>query len=229
MHGATARIGGGFLALAAIWIGVYWFWEPGRPDVTFSSEPRETAPDPRESPQAEPAPTPQPPTPPPEASGQPEGEATDQTGAQPPAETGGVIPPEFRDYTVRRGDSFSAISRRVYGTTRHAGAIAAANPFVSPSNLREGQVLRVPVDPENVQGTPAEGEPDAIPEPQFIEYVVVKGDTLSEIAQRFYGSLRYAEVIYNANRDVMSSIDDLQIGDVLQIPSPESVLGGGDR
>jgi len=227
MAASAAKLGGGFLALAAIWGCVFWMWEPARaPTVTFAEpgDASETQTPPPEQPREvapERSATPQPPT-----QAEPSGPVAGQTPpGEPPA---GVIPPEFRDYTVRQGDSFESISKRFFGTTRHADAIKSANAFVSPTSLRVGQVLRVPVDPQNVQGLPVEGPGPGLPEPAYLEYTVVKGDTLSQLAQRFYGSLRYAEAIFDANRETMRTKDDLAIGDVLRIPSRESVLGPED-
>lgn len=50
-------------------------------------------------------------------------------------------------------------------------------------------------------------------------HVVESGDTLAEIAQRYYGSTRAAEFIYAANRDKLSSMNQLRIGDVLRLPA----------
>ena len=49
-------------------------------------------------------------------------------------------------------------------------------------------------------------------------HVVRRGDTLSEIALREYGSIRFAELIFEANRDQLASMDDLQIGMELRLP-----------
>ncbi len=226
MSNAAARVRGGFLALVAIWIGVYWLWEPTRSaGVSFSDDStREGSPLlGREAQDLA--------SPPPEKisdiSTTPEPMSVDLVL---PDVDASVTPPEFREYTIRRGDTFESIARQFFGTIRRADAVAKANPFVSPTRLRAGQVIRVPIDPDNVQGEYAQGDEPELPSPEFIEYIVVRGDTLSEIAQHFYGSLRYAKVIFNANRSTMRNQDDLSIGDTLRIPSRESVLGDtGDR
>ena len=49
-------------------------------------------------------------------------------------------------------------------------------------------------------------------------YVVQKGDTLSALAQRFYGKASQYMKIFEANRDVLSNPDLIKIGQKLRIP-----------
>lgn len=131
-----------------------------------------------------------------------------------------VVPPRFREVTVRDGDTFERIARREFGSIGMVDVVARANPRVDPRRLRIGMVLRIPLDPSNIQGKPVEGaerpsRPIATP---LREYVVSSGDTLSGISQRFYGSSRFTRELYEANRDVMPDIDSLGIGMTLKIP-----------
>jgi hypothetical protein len=67
--------------------------------------------------------------------------------------------------------------------------------------------------------------PDAVAAPDIAEhYTVQPGDTLSGLAARFLGShARYLE-LYEANRDVLSSPDDLQPRMKLRIPIDSATL-----
>lgn len=231
MHDKTARVFSGLGVLVVVWIIVYWSW-PVKDDGSSLGElsvgevlPIESAgDDDRQTP-----------------GGRerfplvpPDGDAEDQAprAPVPPPDNGsaasagddaGVIPPEFRAYAVVGGDNFERISQKVYGTRRHAMAIATANPLLDPRKLREGMTIRVPVDPGNIQGQPVDEDagpgddetPDSMP---IIEYTVSRGDTLSSIAKAFYGSVRYVDFLYDANRDRLSSKDDLRLGQVLLIP-----------
>lgn len=49
-------------------------------------------------------------------------------------------------------------------------------------------------------------------------YVVVKGDSLSKIAQRFYGDAHDWKRIYEANRDQINNPDLIHPGQELRIP-----------
>lgn len=49
-------------------------------------------------------------------------------------------------------------------------------------------------------------------------YRVRKGDTLSAIARRFYGTSTAAQTIFDANRDVLSNLNHVRSGMVLKLP-----------
>lgn len=50
------------------------------------------------------------------------------------------------------------------------------------------------------------------------EYTVQPGEGLWQIAERFYGDGNKYVEIYEANRDVMKSIEDIRVGMTLRIP-----------
>jgi LysM repeat protein len=99
-------------------------------------------------------------------------------------------------YRVAAGDTLSGIAQRFYGNANLYPAIAAANGIADPQIISVGQTLVIP-DGHHV-------------------YTVVAGDTLSAIAQRFYGNANLYPGIANAN--VIPNPDLINIGQVLYIP-----------
>ncbi len=49
-------------------------------------------------------------------------------------------------------------------------------------------------------------------------YTVKAGDTLSVIAKKVYGDAAKFNDIYEANKDVLASADDIKVGQTLKIP-----------
>ena len=49
-------------------------------------------------------------------------------------------------------------------------------------------------------------------------YTVKAGDTLSVIAEKVYGDAAKFDVIFEANKDILSSADDIKVGQELKIP-----------
>ncbi len=45
-----------------------------------------------------------------------------------------------------------------------------------------------------------------------------KGETLSKIAQRYYGNLSLSMQLFDANKDILSNADLIKIGQELRIP-----------
>ena len=128
-------------------------------------------------------------------------------------------------YTVQSGDSLAAIADR-FGTT--AEAIAQANGISDPTQLAIGQVLAIPAaTPEASEVLPATVEPTTAPAatppprptpaPGASTYTVESGDIAAEIADRFGITL---EELAAANDTSVDDLRDLDIGDVLLIPTP---------
>lgn len=111
----------------------------------------------------------------------------------------GVCPPGTFAYTIRLGDTFFSLARR-FGTT--VEAIQEANPFVSPINLRVGQIICLP------RARP----PRACPGGSFA-YTIRAGDTFFSLARRFNTTV---ESIRGLNPGV--DPNNLQIGQIICIP-----------
>jgi nucleoid-associated protein YgaU len=229
MTQAAGRIAGGLVLLVTIWITAYWLWGGSSPPVRFAQgddairgvkpqdlpvTPPPVAPAPRE-PDRNPAPPPppvqqpQPALPPPTPMPEPKVE---------PAPRQAVVPPEFIQHTVAKGETFELIAKKYYGVAGKGSIIAKANPMTDPTRLMPGRVVMVPKNPANIQGVPA---PRDEPEPGVAidEYTVQEGDTLSQIAQEVYGESRLWTLIRDANRDRLSSESSLKIGQRLRIPA----------
>lgn len=58
----------------------------------------------------------------------------------------------------------------------------------------------------------------AKPEPESTFYVVQPGDTLSKIAQQFYGNASKYHVIFEANKPMLTDPDKIYVGQSLRIP-----------
>ncbi len=118
---------------------------------------------------------------------------------------------ELMIYTWKAGDSFTALSDRYYGSRLETGRLRAANEGRDEATLAAGDKIFVPV-------LPAQAAPQAAGQWSGGTYVVESGDILGRISHKVYGSAARWRRIYDANRDVLSSPDDLKVGMRLRIP-----------
>lgn len=66
----------------------------------------------------------------------------------------------------------------------------------------------------------ADADAQTVPEATHAQfYTVQKGDTLSAIAQKFYGKAGLYQTIFEANRPMLSHPDKIYPGQVLRIPA----------
>jgi nucleoid-associated protein YgaU len=197
MGDSARKVVVGLFLLVVLWIGVYWWW-PAEPPITI-------APVVREGSELVMAPSVIPP-------------AVQEATRDPGVADSGVVEPKFRAHVVAAGETLETISTRYYGTVQHAGAIARANPLMSPTRLIAGREIRVPVDPENVQGVVVGVGEGASAADGVSEYVVQKGDSLARIAKRLYQDESLSDMIYQANRDRLRSPQQIREGQTLRIP-----------
>ncbi|MFA6043512.1 MAG: LysM domain-containing protein [Phycisphaerales bacterium] len=234
MQTQSGRIAGFVALLAALWIGVYWWWPSGHAKVSFASgenaapagpngagaggtsAPQRTVPvKPAEVSRR--ANTPSVSTPRPVKEERPV-----PREVLPPI---AVEPPQFIEHTVKQGETLSVISKKYFGSSSHVNDILRSNPYLDPTRLKPGRVIKIPKDPGNIQGKPVP-HPDPVPPgpdnapalPAIREYVVQPGDTLSGIASDIYGTSGMARAIYEANRSIMADEDSLRVGMKLKLP-----------
>lgn len=117
------------------------------------------------------------------------------------------------DYTIREGDTLMSISTRWLGDAYQWEQIAQVNPGLDPRRLRIGQRIKLPSRDSLLTAAP-----DMKPRQSFI-YAVKAGDTLSGLAQRYYGNGKIWERIFTANRLTLGGdANALRVGMKLVIP-----------
>jgi tetratricopeptide (TPR) repeat protein len=97
-------------------------------------------------------------------------------------------------------------------TVRTRPAPAVPPKAVPTPQTPANTVRKTPVTPQK------QTAPPATPPVAGRRHTVLQGETLSKIAQQYYGNRAKWRDIFNANRDVMKSESDLKVGMSLKIP-----------
>ncbi|NLF18835.1 MAG: LysM peptidoglycan-binding domain-containing protein [Lentisphaerae bacterium] len=75
--------------------------------------------------------------------------------------------------------------------------------------------------------TPPTAPARVAPSPGTRFHVVVKGDTLSSLSRRYYGSMSHWPQLKQVNHDILGGRDDLRLGQRLRIPPLEEIRALG--
>ena len=112
----------------------------------------------------------------------------------------------YGTYKVVNGDTLGKIAQR-FGTTYQE--IARINGIPNPNIIQVGQILKIPgSSSSNSSFNSAQNSSSS-----FITYKIVKGDTLSKIAQR-YGTT-YQEI---ARINGIANPNKIQVGQIIRVP-----------
>ena len=132
--------------------------------------------------------------------------------------------PAAATYVIRDGDTLADIAQKQLGKSTRWNELVKLNPGLDPKHLKIGQTIRLAGSAPAVLDKPVAPAPAASAPVAKIDatgsrtHKVVSGDTLGAIAKKYLGSITKADAIYQANRDVLKSADDLKVGQVLRIP-----------
>ena len=131
-----------------------------------------------------------------------------------------------RIYVVRSGDTLSSIAARELGSASLADNIFLLNRDVieDPDQLMVGVKIRLPVrDADIAGGDDSEPRASSRRASQGLarNHVVVLGDTLSSIAQQYYGTGSAWRFLYEANKNVVPDPTKMSVGTELVIPPYE--------
>ena len=103
------------------------------------------------------------------------------------------------------------------GTITPNPPLAQSEPVAEPSPISRAP-LEAEEAPRTFQPPTRPGEPNVAVPPGGRRHTVAKGDTLTNLAQRYYNNRSRWRDIYSANRSRMASENDLKIGMELVIP-----------
>jgi len=127
--------------------------------------------------------------------------------------------PDLKQYVWKSGDTFVALAERLYGDARMSKLLRQFNE--DRTDVEPGERILVPVF-DGRRGSDARSADAGSDEPPSAAhgdlYTVEEGDSLWVISKKVYGVGASWETIYQANRDVLESPDDLDVGMKLRIP-----------
>lgn len=160
-------------------------------------------------------------------------EANDPTGDLAERSANGGDRPQrqrVRMITVKEGDTLGELAAKHLGSSGKYPLIMAVNTDVldKPEHLRAGMKLRIPAEQvaEVIEEanealttvTPTDVR-EAIERIESNTYTVKEGDSLSSIAGKLLGDANRYDDIYKANKDKLSSADDIRVGMLLKLPT----------
>lgn len=155
-------------------------------------------------------------------------------GSEPERRGGNSGASSRRTHVVQSGETMSSIAKNRLGAERRYLEIQKLNPEVDPRRMGAGTRLVLPsLDgsaPASIaqSNTPrqdaAREERPATRGSAAREYTVRSGDTLSQIAQREVGSVRYLDAIRELNPELRDRA--LHVGAVIQLPAQGGSQGG---
>lgn len=130
-----------------------------------------------------------------------------------------VAAPE--EYVVQPGDSVWTIAKAKLGDGKEWKKIVDANPGMNPDKLSAGKKIVIPSKAK--PSTAIKGPKEIVGSENSQVYTVQPNDSLSSISTKFFKTVKYAKAIFDANKELIRSPDNLKAGLQILIPQVKDV------
>lgn len=125
-------------------------------------------------------------------------------------------------YYVMRGDTLGSIAQKIYGSRKKWKALQAENGLADANKIYPGDVLYFTLD-ESTKGFAEKYELG-----QRQAYTVARGDTLSRLAAKFYGTQGAWRALWKENPQILNP-DRIRVGMVLSFRAVNKVAFKDER
>ncbi|NRA44283.1 MAG: LysM peptidoglycan-binding domain-containing protein [Oligoflexales bacterium] len=155
---------------------------------------------------------------------EPVGNSLEEVAEDQTAQLGGdSYDSESFKYTIVKGDWLSKIAQRVYGDMYKWPLIANANSYIkNPNLIYPNDVISVPIiDEQSREFSRTYAQVDlnkAEIEEKFVSIKIKKGESLSKIAKKVFGSVDAWKTIWQANQANIPNPDMVVVGQVIKVP-----------
>jgi tetratricopeptide (TPR) repeat protein len=139
----------------------------------------------------------------------------------------------YIEHTLQPNETISTLADKYYGDYRKFHLIAEYNELEDATKVAVGQQIKIPViegipiiaDPASIQ-TDTDKDSETLPAEiitvkRYITHTVQPEETLSKLAQMYYGDLKKYDVIAKFNN--LEEVTPLRVGQELKIPEVEGL------
>ncbi len=127
--------------------------------------------------------------------------------------------PEYVLHEIKKGESLSMIAKQYYGDFKKFDIIARYNNLNDATMIAPGQTIRVPVLPGTMLTIPE--VKSEMKSKGFVMHRIAPGETISRLAQIYYGDYHKFHIIAQYNR--MDDATQVKVGDRIKIPKVDGL------
>jgi tetratricopeptide (TPR) repeat protein len=122
--------------------------------------------------------------------------------------------PGYVMHEIQKGESLSIIAKKYYGDYNKFNIIARFNNMEDATHVKPGQTIMIP----DIQGSMAPVTPSVIDRKAagFVWHTIEPGQSISKLAQIYYGDYRQFHVIAQYNE--MDDATRIKVGDRVKVP-----------